>query len=126
MSAGLRELATAWVASQEIEGERSDSEWLPIFAVQDLDSDPESLWEFVMLAEPMCRSVTALEMLGAGPLEDLIQSAGADYIDRIEAKAGSSARFSGLLRHVWVPASTDPLTQRYLALGCDQVRMPDA
>ena len=118
MSSELRELAKAWAASQEVEGERTDEQWRPIFDVHELVSEPERLWEFVLAAEPLCQSDAAFSMLGTSPQEDLIQEHGCAFIERIEHKAKESGRFSKLFEHVWIPASTDPVTQRYLALGC--------
>jgi formylmethanofuran dehydrogenase subunit E-like metal-binding protein len=121
VSGDLKELAVAWAASQEVEGDRSDVQWQPIFDVHGLVSDAERLWAFVLVAEPLCQSAAAFSMLGTGPLEDLIQEYGDAFVDRIEHKAKESQRFSRLFEHVWVPASADPVTQRYLALGCTAV-----
>ena len=118
VSSDLRDLAIAWAASQDLQGERSDDQWLPIFDVHDLVLNAERLWEFVVVAEPLCQSDASFSMLGASPLEDLIKEHGAEFVERIERKAKESLRFSQLFQHVWVPASPDPVTQRYLALGC--------
>jgi hypothetical protein len=117
----LEELATAWATSQEIAGERTEAEWAPIFAVHDLLGDAERLWEFVLVAEPLCISEAAFGMLGTGPLEDLIQDHGEAFVDRIEQQAKENPRFARLFEHVWVPAGRDPITLRYLALGCTEV-----
>jgi hypothetical protein len=118
VSSDLRDLAIAWAASQDLQGERSDDQWLPIFDVHDLVLNAERLWEFAVVAEPLCQSDASFSMLGASPLEDLIQEHGAEFVERIERKAKESLRFSQLFQHVWVPANPDPVTQRYLALGC--------
>lgn len=117
----LRQLATAWAASQEIESERTEAQWAPIFAVHELLERPEDLWEFILVAEPICTSDAAFAMLGTGPLEDLIQEYGEAFVERIECQAKESPRFAQLFGHVWVPAGQDPITTRYLALGCTAV-----
>ena len=119
----LRELAIAWARSQEIEVERSEAQWEPIFAVHDLHA-PEELWRFVLIAEPLCRTAAAFGMLGTGPLENLVSEHGEALIDRIEATARENSRFAQLFLHVWIDAGEDPLTQRYLALGCVAVGPP--
>jgi hypothetical protein len=120
----LKELAARWVAAQAHDPEPTEAEWPDVFAVQCLALDPEQLWLFVLAAEPLARGTKAFGMLAAGPLEDLIQDHGPAFIDRIELEAGSNSSFANLLHGVWVPASDDPVTLRYLVLGCDQVRPP--
>ena len=124
MSGDWNALATAWVASQAIAGERTDEEWAPVFAVQDLAANPEELWQFILAAEHACATEQTLGMLGAGPLEDLIQNYGPAFVDRIEQRVSESPRFAELVRSVWVPAGQDPVTIRYQALGCNEVRPP--
>lgn len=124
MDSDLVELAIDWAASQGIEGERTEGQWAPIFAVHRLLPDADRLWEFVLIAEPICTSERSFGMLGTGPLEDLIQDHGETFVDRIEARAREMPRFAQLLKHVWVPAGTDPITLRYLALGCIAVGPP--
>ena len=124
MNIDLKELATAWAASQEIEGERTEAELAPIFAVHSLLGHPKKLWEFVLAAEPLCSGDMAFSMLGTGPLEDLIQDHGEAFVGRIEQQAKENARFARLFEHVWVPDGQDPITLRYLALGCTAVGPP--
>ena len=121
MNVNLRELAIAWAASQEAHDERTQSEWASIFAVHDLLSNPENLWQFIIIAEPLCTGERAFGMLGTGPLEDLIQEYGVAFIDRMEQHASKSHRFAQLFKHVWVLSDSDPITTRYLALGCAAV-----
>jgi len=120
----LLELAEAWAKSQEIEGDRSESEWEPIFALHSLVAHPETLWRFIVIAEPICTSATAFGMLGTGPLEDLIAEYGEAFIGRLELLAKQNPRFAELFQHVWIDAGEDPLTLRYLALGCVAVGPP--
>lgn len=121
MTSNLQDLARAWAVSQDIEGERTPDHMAPIFAVHSLLVEPEQLWSFVLAAEPLCTAERSFGMLGTGPLEDLIQEHGAAYVDRIEQQAAANPRFAQLFKHVWVPADQDPITQRYLALGCTPV-----
>ena len=124
MNSSLQDLAARWVAAQARESGADEGELPLIFAVQDLTTQPERLWEFILAAEPLCNGPHARGMLAAGPLEDLIQDFGSAYIDRIESQARRSRTFAELLTGVWIPTGTDPVTVRYLALGCDQVRPP--
>lgn len=120
----LQELAKAWSASQEVDGERSEADWEPIFRVHDLTSEPEELWRFILLAEPICKTPAAFGMLGTGPLEELIAWHGVTFIERMEATARDNRRFAELFLHVWIDAGQDSVTQRYLSLGCVAVGPP--
>ena len=122
MNSDLEQLAAGWAAMQLADGEYGEAEIAIICAVEELTERPKELWRFVQLALPLCAAEPARGMLAAGPLEDLIQEHGAGFIDRIERLAQTDPAFASLLSGVWLPASEDPVTLRYLALGCDQVR----
>jgi hypothetical protein len=64
-----------------------------------------------------------LDKLAVGPQEDLIQDHGSLVIDWIELEAQRDKDFAALLPKVWIPASDDSVTQRFVKLGCDQVRV---
>jgi len=118
----IHELAESW-ASAQLSGPNEDH-WHVIYTVQDLTtSDPEALWSFVLAVLRLAPHEQVLGMLAAGPLEDLIQDHGSAFINRVAAEAGSNKNFAALLPKVWVRASNDPVTQRFVQLGCDQVRV---
>jgi hypothetical protein len=59
-----------------------------------------------------------LDVLAAGPLEDLINSWGPDFIDRIEQTAWDDAQFRNLLTGVWESSSADVWSRvQYAASG---------
>lgn len=118
----LKDMAARWAVAQARDTGPCQEEEAVLFAVQDLAARPELLWAFILHAEPLCVAPQARDMLSAGPLEELVQGYGREYIDRIESQARHSASFAKLLTGVWVPAGHDPVTLRYLALGCDPVR----
>ncbi|GAB3358576.1 DUF6869 domain-containing protein [Lysobacter tyrosinilyticus] len=121
----IKKLAAAWADAYEHLGGPTEDEWPVVFEVIDLTgSEPETLWQFVLDVLALQPSNNVLGMLAAGPLEDLIQDHGAAFVDRVAAEAKSNQSFAALLPKVWVPASGDPITQRYIQLGCDQVGQP--
>jgi hypothetical protein len=62
---------------------------------------PEVAWPAIL--EILKRGVTdeQLSLLAAGPLEDLLASHGAQFIERVEQESGRSPSFNRLLGGVW-------------------------
>jgi hypothetical protein len=62
---------------------------------------PEVAWPAIL--EILSRGVTdeQLSLLAAGPLEDLLASHGAQFIERVEEEARRSPSFNRLLGGVW-------------------------
>lgn len=122
---GVEELARAWVAAQSNYDRRivTQKDWSVIFIVQRLANvQPEILWMFVLCALAQKPNESILGILAASPLEDLIRYHGADFIDRIARKAAGNPSFAALLPKVWLSASDDAITKRYIQLGCDPVQ----
>lgn len=75
------------------------------FYVIDLDLDHrwDDLWKLLKLvAELECDIESSiLATIAAGPLEDLLNGAGLQFIDRIMALAKSNRRFAKMLTGVW-------------------------
>jgi hypothetical protein len=62
---------------------------------------PELAWQAILEAMEQPRMAAHLEKLAAGPLEDLLSKHGAAFIERVELRAKSSAKFAWLLGGVW-------------------------
>jgi hypothetical protein len=124
-ASGVKRLAEAWSQAQLAyeAGEITENQWKAIFAVHRLaDRDePDLLWQFVLEVLRTSPPVQVQEILAAGPLEDLIQDFGSEMIDRIASEAAVNSIFASLLPRVWIPRADDPVTQRYIELGCDIV-----
>ncbi len=86
------------------------------------------LYKAPSLGWPLLREIverapdSAMEYIGAGPLEDLLVLHGFETIDAIEAEAGRSARFRLALAGVWRNAIPEPVWLRVLALVDDATR----
>jgi len=94
-------LATLWLADHRKDtGDGEDLCWSDQ-AVFELDGYPEHLWLFCLAAIAGAETPWQIVVLAAGPLEDLIASQGADFIDRIEEQAQLSSRFRFALTGVW-------------------------
>lgn len=100
--------ALAYIAAQETWDRDSDEELpLAISQLNDLNADPEDVWRVILHVLPHCTSEKVLDILAAGPLEDLIDYHGEAMIDRIERKAVSNPVFKRLLCGVWPSSSKE-------------------
>ena len=75
------------------------------------DDEPEDCWRFIQIACELPLSNDQLGLLGAGVLEDLMSSHGADFLDRVEAAAKDSVTMQRVVDAVW-PMSMDPYVAR--------------
>jgi hypothetical protein len=62
---------------------------------------PEECWEAILGVLNREPSQKVIAVLAAGPLEDLIEAHGAEYIERVEYEARKNPRFRHLLGGVW-------------------------
>jgi hypothetical protein len=69
--------------------------------------DPESCWLLVLGVLTATDDEYTLANLAAGPLEDLINRHGNEFIDRIEQEARVNAKFRELLCGVWDSAGPE-------------------
>ena len=109
------ELVAAWLALQR--------NWWAHDALNDLcRKDPLEAWSVVVELVAAAESDELLEMIGASPLEDLLQDHGSTLLAKVEEEHARSDKFRKALASVWLPRSSDPVTQRLVALGCDLLR----
>ena len=100
---------TAFQANDGKGMERHEDFW----AVQQLmlgssgSADPEDAWREIRHILAQSPSDEILSVLAAGPLEDLIQYAGDDFIGRIEVAARQDPTFRELLSGVWETGKPD-------------------
>ena len=73
---------------------------------------PEDCWPAILEILRRRPSENVLNVLAAGPLEDLIAKRGNDFIDRIEAEAHRDPEFRNLLGGVWKNATPDDVWAR--------------
>jgi hypothetical protein len=62
---------------------------------------PEELWQFVLEVLARRPETKVIEVLAAGPLEDLIAHYGTGHIEAIESEARKNPAFRDLLGGVW-------------------------
>jgi len=73
--------------------------------------EPEDCWRFVQIACELPLSNDQLGLLGAGVLEDLMDSHGADFLDRVQSASKESAAMRRVVDAVWT-MSMDPYVAR--------------
>jgi hypothetical protein len=115
------ELASQWIAEQIAFDKEKENPPAIAKVVQMWLDDPRSLWPFILDVASQTSDHDALEMLGAGPLEDLIRRLGVEYFDRIEEQYRRSPTFREALSKVWISADDKTLVQLYSRLGCQIV-----
>jgi hypothetical protein len=105
---GLDAWVNAYIAYQSAPPQGPDGDehpyWWAVERSQGLVTesvDPEELWRFILSVLHQRPSQHVLGMLGAGPLEDLVDYFGPAFIDRIEAEALRSPEFRDVLSSVW-------------------------
>ena len=100
----LNEWASAYIEAQESTetiDENHPMFW-PIMKFFDLSLDhPEMCWTAILVILSREPSDKVLGILAAGPLEDLIEDHGPEYIEKIEAEAKANPAFKHLLGGVW-------------------------
>jgi len=111
----IQEWASAYIDFHE-DADRS-IEHHPLFWAVTQFMDPgegastEDCWTAILEVLARDPSDETLAVLAAGPLEDLIDAAGYEFIDRIELLARRDAAFRRLLNGVW-ESSTPEIWER--------------
>jgi hypothetical protein len=81
-----------------------------------VEDDPETAWEAILEAIDQPRMTPYLGNLAASPLEELLDLHGASFIDRVEQRARSDAKFARVLGGVWKSAMPESIWQRVQAV----------
>ena len=109
-SQAIKDWASAYIALQQDSGRSLDGH--PLFWAAErfmLPSDEasaEDCWAAILEILSCNPPDSVIGVLAAGPLEDLIEYAGPDFIERIELNARRDPKFRHLLGGVW--ASSTP------------------
>ena len=77
---------------------------------------PEHAWGAVLAILHHDLSPDDLSLLAAGPLEIILGTDGAAFIDRVEARGASDPRFNHLLGGVWQGGMTEEVWLRVQAV----------
>jgi hypothetical protein len=102
----IEEWASAYIAYQEDPDNNRDdhplfwaTEWFMLIPGD--DPGPEECWRAILEVLSRNPSEKVLGVLAAGAVEDLLERAGPDFIERIEHQARRDPAFRHLLGGVW-------------------------
>jgi len=100
-----------WVSSKSPEpGDARDRVW------ELCQDEPDSALQFVLEVLRRDHSDKILEVLSAGPLEDILAKHGERMIEQVETEARSNPLFARLLGSVWQNEMSDPDWRRVQAV----------
>jgi hypothetical protein len=111
-------LATDWIAYWEHKFRTGN--FPPSSHVDDLDdavyNKPDLAWEAIKVAVAQLASrpdrIESVEVLAAGPVEDLLRDHGPSVIDRIETEARRNPAFNYVLGGVWATSIAPEVWER--------------
>jgi hypothetical protein len=84
-----------------------------ICAVYDLVEQPEAAWRFIEICcDKLSLDDDQLGLLGAGLFEDLMDEAGARFIDRVEASYATSDCIRKVVNAVWTMSMPKDVAER--------------
>jgi len=75
---------------------------------EEISRDPDSAFKRILALVSAARDKASQELIGAGPLEDLLSIHGTLIVDRIEAEAARNPCFANCLACVWGSTRFDP------------------
>jgi Family of unknown function (DUF6869) len=123
MSSGVAhttpEIADAWIRTMTADDgspEETDNAWAYDTVFDMTHDDPEQGWLMILEILRRDHGVAVLEVLSAGPLEDLLANHGSSFIDRVEIEARHNPVFAKLLGGVWKNQMTDEVWARVQAV----------
>jgi hypothetical protein len=114
-SQAIKDWATAYIALQQDSGRSTDGH--PLFWAAERfmlpgdSANAEDCWATILEILSRNPPEWVIGVLAAGPLEDLIDASGPEFIDRIELQARRDPAFRHLLGGVW-PSSTSSILSR--------------
>ncbi len=116
-------LVSTWITAEK-SGSNSpeyETNWWAIETLIKLPNDnPELAWEIILRIFHKLEEVKdarLLEILAAGPIEDLLCSHGQNIIDRIEIEANKNITFKECIKGVRLTSSDTPVQQRFYKIA---------
>ena len=110
------ELVDTWIEYYQYDSNSKEAEerfWaLETYMDWTIDEKHEELWRFTLEVLKREPSPELMNILAAGPLEDLMQDYGPLYIDRVEKEARTHVKFRKLLAGVWKADIKDDIWKR--------------
>jgi Family of unknown function (DUF6869) len=107
----IKHLAQEWIKAEESDENSSDQNHWAVDSVIDLPLERkyDELWRFIKYVHAQNPSNKVVEVLAAGPLEDLLAGSGDTYIDEIATLARKDPSFKNVLGGVWQNSMSESL-----------------
>jgi len=120
----ISELASTYVAYLCTKDESLEQASFDVIDLS-IEGPWESLWQLVQALAllPDEADPEVLATIAAGPLEDLLDKAGPEYIDAVEELARRNPRAARMLTGVW-PSSIEPVVWQRVVAFCRKVPNP--
>ena len=117
----IEKWATAYISIHEARASLNEAhpDFLAAYHFMDELAGPvaEECWQGILAVVHKKPSDWVLGMLAAGPVEDLLQQSGAQFIDRIETEARRDPTSRSMLSGVWQSGSPDVWARLEAARG---------
>lgn len=107
-----------WIKHQieTLDDEDSELHWTDNYLIDlMLKREVSELWEFVMRTYRRNLTQEVIDILSAGPLEDILAAKGDEYIGRVEVLAVNDKKFRYLLGGVWQNSMSDEVWSKVRA-----------
>ena len=114
-TSNIKEVAKAWVKMWSYDLESSDREkyeWVEDFEYEATYENPDIGFQLVLEILKLDPDVETIEVLAAGPLENLLSQHGESMISKVEFEARNNDKFAYLLGGVWQQSMSDELWNR--------------
>ena len=111
----LKNLAEVWISHAKGASDKKDTDTYAWAWDEEFDlkyENPKLLWELIQEIHARDENSSVVEVLSAGPLEDLLSMHGPDFIDSIERKAKQDPGFAFLLGGIWKSSINNEVWER--------------
>jgi|SRR5690349_2960826 len=105
-------IATAYAAAADQDPWPEDQQWAWEKLHRLVRALPERAWPILLRTLELAPSETAVDVIAAGPLEDLLCFHGEAFIERIEKQAKADPHFRFALGGVWQRTIPEPVWRR--------------
>jgi hypothetical protein len=99
------QIAIDWIryySASKNSQEQFDTAWATTKQLDlSLDEQYEDLWKLILVIHSLDKSPKIMQVLSAGPIEDLLGKSGEQFIDRVEIMARFDPSFAKVLGGVW-------------------------
>ncbi len=115
----IQKIADAWIEmwTHDVDDpKREKFSWVDDFEYEATHEKPETGIELILEILRRNPGTEIIEVLAAGPLEDLLAYHGEAIIDRVEVEARTNGAFASLLGGVWQNAMPDSVWERIMGV----------